>query len=51
MGYSFRLTARDLLYMPSHKQYSTHHDLCYTGYEALAGTRNNLMGPPRGSIR
>ena len=30
MGYSFRLTAKVLLYAPSHKQDSTYHGLCYT---------------------
>ena len=36
MGYSFRLTARVLLYAPSHIQYSTYHSLCYTSRGALA---------------
>ena len=30
MGYSFKLTARDLLYAPFHIQDSTYHSLCYT---------------------
>ena len=52
MGYSYRLTARVLLYAPSHRQDSTHHGLCYTSRGALAGTRNSSMGPPHeGSIR
>ena len=52
MGYSFRLTARVLLYSPSHKQDSTYHGLWYTSCGALAGTRNSSMGPPHeGSIR
>ena len=51
MGYSFRLTARVLLYAPSHRQ-STYHGLCYTSRGALAGTRNSSMGPHHeGSIR
>ena len=33
MGYSFRLTARVLLYAPSHRQDSTYHSLCYTVVE------------------
>ena len=33
MGYSFRLTARDILYAPSHTQDSTYHGLCYTVVE------------------
>ena len=44
MGYSFRLTARVLLYAPSHRQDSTYHSLCYTSRGALAGTRNSSMG-------
>ena len=52
MGYSFRLTARVLLYAPSHRQDNTYHSLCYTTRGALAGTRNSSMGPPHeGSIR
>ena len=51
MGYSFRLTARVLIYAPSHRQDSTYHGLCYTSRGALAGMRNNSMGPPHeGSI-
>ena len=52
IGYSYRLTARVLLYAPSHKQDSTYHCFCYTSRGALAGTRNSSMGPPHeGSIR
>ena len=52
MHYAFRLTARVLLYAPSHRQDSTYHGLCYTSRGALAGTRNSSMGPPHeGSIR
>ena len=52
MGFSFRLTARVLLYAPSHRQDSTYHSLCYTSRGALAGTRNSSMSPPHeGSIR
>ena len=52
IGYSYRLTARVLLYAPSHRQDSTYHSLCYTSRGALAGTRNSSMGPPHeGSIR
>ena len=46
IGYSFRLTARVLLYAPSHRQDNTYHSLCYTSRGALAGTRNSSMGPP-----
>ena len=52
MSYSFRLTARSLLYAPSHRQDSTYHSLCYTSDGAQAETRNSSMGPPlKGSIR
>ena len=37
-GSSFRLTARVILYAPSHRQDSTYHGLCYTSRGALAGT-------------
>ena len=48
IGYSYRLTARVLLYAPSHRQDNTYHGLCYTS----RGTRNSSMGPPHeGSIR
>ena len=30
IGYSFRLAARVLLYVPSHRQDNTYHSLCYT---------------------
>ena len=52
IGYSYRLTARVLLYAPSHRQDNTYHGLCYTSRGALAGTRNSSMGPPHeASIR
>ena len=52
IGYSFRLTARIILYAPSHRQDSTYHGLCYTSRGTLAGTRSSSMGPPHeGSIR
>ena len=35
IGYSFRLTARVLLYAPSHRQDSTYHGFCYTSCGAL----------------
>ena len=45
IGYSYRLTARVLLYAPSHRQDNTYHSLCYTSRGALAGTRSkNNMG-------
>ena len=48
IGYSFRLTARVLLYAPSHIQDSTYYGLCYTSRGALAGTRttNFRSNPP-----
>ena len=52
IGYSFRLTARVLLYAPFHRQDSTYHGPCYTSRGALAGMKNSSMGPPHeGSIR
>ena len=52
IGYSYRLTARVLLYTPSHRQDSTYHSICYTSRGALAVTKNSSMGPPHeGSIR
>ena len=52
IGYSFRLTARVLLYAPSDRQDSTYHGLCDTSRGALAGTRNSSMGSPHeGSTR
>ena len=52
IGYSFRLAARVLLYASSHRHDNTYHGICYTSRGALAGTRNNSMGPPHeGSIR
>ena len=52
IGYSFRLTSKVILYASSHRNNSTYHGLCYTSRGALAGMRNNSMGPPHeGSIR
>ena len=52
MGYSFRLTARVLLYAPSHRQDNTYHGLCHASRGAQAGTRNSSMWPlHEGSIR
>ena len=36
IGYSYRLTARVLLYAPSHTKDNTYHGLCYTSRGALA---------------
>ena len=41
IGYSYRLTARVLLYAPSHRQDNTYHGLCYTSRGALPRTRNS----------
>ena len=52
IGYSFRLTARVLLYAPSHRQDKTYRGLCNTSCGTLAGMRNSSMGPPHeGLIR
>ena len=37
IGYSLRLTARVLLYAPSHRQDSTYHGLCYTSRGIFGG--------------
>ena len=51
IGYSYRLTARVLLYAPSHRQDNTYHGLCYTSRGALAGTRNSSMcGRKEGNV-
>ena len=44
IGYSYRLTARVLLYAPSHRQDITYYSLCYTSRGVLVGTRNRSMG-------
>ena len=43
IGYSYRLTARVLLYAPSDRQDNTYHGLCYTSRGALAGTRHLFL--------
>ena len=47
IGYSYTLTARVLLYAPSHRQDNTYHSLCYTSRGALAGTRNIYCESPK----
>ena len=44
IGYSFRLTARVLLYKSSYRQDNTYHGLCYTCRGALVAARNSSMG-------
>ena len=41
IGYSYRLTARVLLYAPSHRQDSTYHGLCYTQWVHLMNDRSD----------
>ena len=41
IGYSYWLTAKVLLYAPSHRQDNTYHSLCYNSRGTLAGTRNS----------
>ena len=62
MGYSFRLTARVLLYAPSHRQDSTYRGLCYTScvilyrlerytlYSTLCSRLNRLIWPCQYSL-
>ena len=45
---TFQLAERDHLDKVSHVQDITYHSLWYTGFGALAGTRNSLMGPSIG---
>ena len=50
--FSFRFTARVILYAPSHRPDCTYHGLYFTSRGALAGTRNSSMGSPHeGLIR
>ena len=51
-GLLFPISSKVFLYASSHRQDNTYHSLWYTSHRALAGTRNNSMGPPHeGSIR
>ena len=50
IGYSFRLTARVILYAPSHRQDSTYHGLCYTSRGALAGTNTGMVATGQGKV-
>ena len=43
IGYYFRLTARVILYAPSHRQNSTYHGLCYTSRGALVRNENSTI--------
>ena len=43
VGYSYRLTARVLLYAASHRQDNTYHSLCYTSRGSLAAESNEWM--------
>ena len=43
---SFLVASMIILYVSSHSQDSTYHGLCYISCGALAGTRNDPMGPP-----
>ena len=45
IGYTFRLTARVLLYAPSHRQDSTYHGLCYTSHGALTPYEGSIQRP------
>ena len=58
IAYSYRLTARVLLYAPSHRQDNTYHILCYTSHGAhgvmellLYGIRHMVKrGKPHGLL-
>ena len=51
ISYSFRVTARVLLYAPSHRQDNTYHGLCYTSRGALAGTNNISIKPIKDALK
>ena len=51
IGYSYRLTARVILYAPSHRQDNTYHSLCYTSCGALVGTRTAIGCPTNGKLK
>ena len=46
IGYSYQLTARILLYAPSHRQDNTYHGLWYTSRGALAGSLKGMQSSP-----
>ena len=43
IGYSYRVTARFLLYAPSHRQHNTYHSLCYIRVAWSAGWNEKLL--------
>ena len=51
IGYSYRLTARVLLYAPSHRQDNTYHGLCYTSRGALARLLTNAAPTQSGFLK
>ena len=44
LGHSHQLAAKNVLYAPSNRHDSTHHDLSCNSCEALAGIRNTSVG-------
>ena len=44
MGYSFWLATMNVLHVPSDREDSTYHGLCYTSCGARAGMRYSSMG-------
>ena len=46
IGYSYRLTQRIILYVPSHRQDSTYHGLCYTSHGAMGRRIDPSWGGP-----
>ena len=46
IGYSYRLTARVLLYASSHRQDNTYHGLCYTSRGALVRPMKDRSDDP-----
>ena len=43
MGYTFRLAATCLLYVPPNRHDNTYHDLCDTSRGTMVGTRNSSL--------
>ena len=45
-GLLFSISSKGFVYASSRRQDNSYHGLCYTCSGALAGTKNNSMGPP-----
>ena len=45
-GLLFSINSKGSLYVPSNRESSIYHNLCYNGHGKLAGMGNSPMGPP-----